>query len=86
MLAIRWAPADQFTQACCLGPTLCIIIIIIPLDYFTSALADGFSLEFESQQVSSSFQDSSQYSVRSQKCCSWDGLLSSSNFQVLQSL
>ena len=34
--------------------------------FFTSALADGFSLEFECQQVSSSLQDSSQYSDRSQ--------------------
>ena len=45
-----------------------IIIIIIhhPLELFTSALADGFSLESEWQQVSSSLQDSSQYSGRSQ--------------------
>ena len=40
-----------------------IIIIIIPLEFFTSALAYVFSLEFEWQQVSSSLQDSSQYSV-----------------------
>ena len=35
---------------------LCIIIIIIiySLEFVTSALADGFSLEFEWQQVSSS--------------------------------
>ena len=33
---------------------------------FTSALADGLSLEFEWQQVSPSLQDSSQYFVRSQ--------------------
>ena len=36
-----------------------IIIIIHPLELFTSALADGFSLESEWQQVSSSLQDSS---------------------------
>ena len=42
-----------------------IIIIITPLEFFTSALADGFSLKFEWQQVSSSLQDSSQYSGRS---------------------
>ena len=34
-----------------------IIIIIHPLELFTSALADGFSLEW--QQVSLSLQDSS---------------------------
>ena len=42
------------------------IIIIHSLELFTSALADGFSLESEWQQVSSSLQDSSQYSGRSQ--------------------
>ena len=45
-----------------------------------------FSLKFEWQQVSSSLQDSSQYSGRSQYCCCLYGLHSSSNFQVLQSL
>ena len=39
-----------------------IIIIIYLLEFFTSALADGLSLEFEWQQVFSSLQDSSQYS------------------------
>ena len=43
-----------------------IIIIIILVEFFTSTLADGISLEFEWQQVSSSLQDSSQYSDRSQ--------------------
>ncbi len=43
-----------------------IIIIIHSLELFTSASADGFSLESEWQQVSSSRQDSSQYSGRSQ--------------------
>ena len=42
-----------------------IIIIIYSLEIFKSALADGLSLEFEWQQVSSSLQDSSQYSGRS---------------------
>ena len=36
-----------------------IIIILLLLEFFTLALADGFSLEFEWQQVSSSLQDSS---------------------------
>ena len=45
-----------------------IIIIIIPFRLITiySVLADGLSLEVEWQQVSSCFQDSSQYSCRSQ--------------------
>ena len=42
------------------------IIIIIIISFFTSANADGFSQEFEWQQVFSSIQDSSQYSDRSQ--------------------
>ena len=36
-------------------------------EFFTSALADGFLLEFEWQQVSSTLQDSFQYSGRSKK-------------------
>ena len=43
-----------------------IIIIIIIHSLFTSALADGFSLESEWQQVFSSLQDSSQYFDSSQ--------------------
>ena len=58
-----------------------LFIIIIPhLEFFTSVLADGFSLEFEWQQVSSSLQDSG----RSQQCCYLDSLYLSPNFQVLQ--
>ena len=41
------------------------IIILLLWDFLTSALADDFSLESERQQVSSSFQYSSQYSSRS---------------------
>ena len=63
-----------------------ITIIITSLEFFTSALADGFSLEFEWKQVSSSLQDSSQYSGRFQLCCRLDGLHPSTNFQVLQAL
>ena len=47
-------------------------------------LADGFSLEFELQQVSSSLQDSSQYSGRPQHGYHLDSLHPSANFQVLQ--
>ena len=43
-----------------------IIIIIIPLEFFISVFADGLSVEFEWKQVSSSLQDSSQDSGRSQ--------------------
>ena len=43
--------------------TVFIIIITIPLEFFTSA--DGLSLVFTWQQVLSSLQDSSQYSGRS---------------------
>ena len=43
-----------------------IIIIIHSLELFTSALADGFSLESEWQQVSTSLQDYSKYSGRPQ--------------------
>ena len=63
-----------------------IIIIIYSLWVFTSALVDGLSLKFEWQQVSSSLQDSSQYSGWSQYCSNLDGLYLSSYFQVLQSL
>ena len=35
-----------------------ISLLFIPFVFFTSSLADGFSLKFEWQQVSSSFQDS----------------------------
>ena len=66
--------------------TIIIIIIIHSLELFTSALADGFSLESEWQQVSSSLQGSSYYSGLSQKRCRLDGLHPSANFQVLQSL
>ena len=39
---------------------------VVYSEFFTSALADGLSLEFERQQVSSSLHDSSQYSSCSQ--------------------
>ena len=43
--------------------------------FSTSALADGFTQEFEWQQVFLSLQDSSRYSGRSQKCCGLDILI-----------
>ena len=62
--------------------TVCkqIIIIILSEEFFTPALADSISLEFEWQQVSSSLQKSSQYSGWSPQCCSLDGLHSPSYF------
>ena len=42
------------------------IYLLLESFFFTSALADGLSLRFEWQQVSSSLQDSSQYSGWSQ--------------------
>ena len=39
-----------------------VIIIIYSFEFFTSALADGFLLESEWLQVSSSLKESSQYS------------------------
>ena len=59
---------------------------LLLFEFFTSALADSFSLEFEWQQVSSSFLDSPKYSGRSRKRWSLDGLYSFSYCQVLQSL
>ena len=61
-----------------------VLLLFSPSDFFTSVLADGFSLEFEWQQVSSSLQDSSHDSGRSQQCCRLDSLYPSANFQVLQ--
>ena len=42
-----------------------LLLLFTPLEFFTSVLADGFSLEFEWQHVSSSLLDSSQDSGRS---------------------
>ena len=39
--------------------SIIIIIILLISEFFTPALADGFPLESEWQQVSSSLQDSS---------------------------
>ena len=50
---------------------------LTPWKFFTSALADGLSLEFEWQQVSS-LQYSSQCSGRFQQYCSLDGFHTSS--------
>ena len=61
-------------------------LFLLLQSFFASVLADGLSLEFAWQQVSSSFQESSQYSDRSHHFCSLDSLHPSRYFQVLQSL
>ena len=63
---------------------LLLLLLFTPLEFFTSALADGFSLESEEQQVSLGLQVSSQDSGRSQQCCHLDSLYPSANFLVLQ--
>ena len=60
------------------------LLLYTLLEFFTSALTDGLTLEFEWQQVSSSLQDSSHGSGCSQQCCRLDSLYPSTNFQVLQ--
>ena len=45
---------------------LLLLLLFTPWEFFISVLADVLSLEFEWQQVSSSLQDSSHYSGRSQ--------------------
>ena len=45
---------------------LLLLLLFTLLEFFTSSLAEGLLLESEWQQVSSSLQDSSQYSIRSQ--------------------
>ena len=59
-------------------------MLLFLFEFFIPALANGFSMGFEWQQVSSSLQNSSQYSSRSQNCCSLDGLHPSCYFQLRQ--
>ena len=61
--------------------TWSVLIFLHYLKLFISALADGLSLEFEWQQVSSSLQESFQYSSRSHKCSNLDYLHWSTYFQ-----
>ena len=56
------------------------------LRLFTTALADGISLESEWEQVSPGLQDSSQYASQSQQCYGLNGLDSPSDFQFRLSL
>ena len=74
-------PVNHLTHSVVSIPILLLLFTL--LEFFTSVFADGFSLEFEWQQVSSSLQDSSQDSGRSKQCCRLDSLYPSANFQVL---
>ena len=58
-----------------------IFLLFDPFLWLPSELTDGFSLESKKQQVSSSLQDSSQYSGWSRQCCSLD-ILHSSSFPI----
>ena len=60
-----------------------IIIIFLLWEFFYISFSWWF---FTGVWVSTSLQDSSHYSRISRQCCSFDGLHSSSYFQVLQSL
>ena len=62
----NWMDISSDKQAKSPFAFLGITDIIYSLEFFTSAWADGLSLEFEWQQVSSSLLDSSKYSGRSQ--------------------
>ena len=75
----------SFISICMRVTASIVIIIVTPWEFFTTALADNLSLESAWQQVSSSLQDSSQYSGRSQWCSSFECFDLSSYFQVLQS-
>ena len=77
---VSWCPFPIFPDTCRLH-----LIILLIGEFFPPALADSFPLELEWQQVSSSLQDSSWLSGRSQQYCSLDGLHSSSYFQIHQS-
>ena len=63
---------------------LAIIIILLFGEIFTPALVESFSTVVKWKQVS--LRTLLSFSVRSQKCCSSDGLHSSSHFQDFQSL
>ena len=61
MVSIR--PLISESSSSCTNPL--VTAIIIPYEFFTTALTDGLLQEFEWQQVAQSNQDSSQYSCQS---------------------
>ena len=69
---VRFKCLAQFPVDHLLHPVVYYYYYYAHCEFFTSASADGLSQESEWQQVSSCFRDSSQYSVRSQQCCSLD--------------
>ena len=60
-----------------------LLLLLLLFEFFIPALVDSFSLDFEWQQVSSSLQESFQYSCWYQQFRSLDGFHSSSYFHVL---
>ena len=52
--------SSEVSFVCCLKYPYSLLLLFTPLEFFTSVLADGFSLEIVWQQISSSLQDSSQ--------------------------
>ena len=60
---------------------LLLLLVVVVVEFFIFAVADDLLLESEREQVFSDLQDSSQYSRRSQQCCSLDDLDSSSDIQ-----
>ena len=76
---------DDQVSAKCVYLSLWLLFVLF-WEFFTPELPDGYSLEFGWKQVSSGLQDISQYSGRSQKSSSLNGLYSSYYFQVFQSL
>ena len=56
LAGIRWSVCISKSHR-----SLCVLLSLFTSEFCTSVLADGFSQEFEWQQVSSNIQDSSQY-------------------------
>ena len=77
--SLPWMEVNFLDQKPCIPswPGVLLLLLFTPWEFFTSALADGLSLNFEWQQVSSSLWDSSQYYGRSRQCSNLDGLHSS---------
>ena len=57
-----------------------LVPLLCPYKFFTPVFAGRLSLKSEWQQFSSCLQDFSQYSSRSQQCCSLDGFDSLTDF------
>ena len=68
---LSWMKVNFLNQTPCIASWPCVFHFDFFL-FFTPALAHGFWLEYEWQQISTSFQDSSQYSGRCLKYCSLD--------------